>query len=261
MSYEVKMKTCYMCDSLAVSNEHVPPKCLFPESKDISGINLRQHLITVPSCDIHNSAKSKDDEFLMVSLAGIFGNNSIGYQHKFTKVNRAIKRSSNRLLDAAFKKRKHYVLERDNNFLEVIWGTPDHVRLRECFTHIAYGLYFHHFQKRFKGQIKVMLGYLHSTDTTNNNFVQFIKDRAEIDLKGVEIHGKNPDVFYYQFVEPDEHGLFMVHIRLYGGIDVYAAFLPENKQVPFNLGFELMNAGIETVIRLDGKEYRVNGKS
>nr|WP_276605930.1 hypothetical protein [Vibrio kanaloae] len=42
---------------------------------------------------------------------------------------------------------------------------------------------------------------------------------------------------------------------------MHAAFLPENKQVPFNLGFELMNAGIETVIRLEGKEYRVNGKS
>tara|TARA_B100000470_G_scaffold185702_1_gene150994 strand:+ start:2132 stop:2875 length:744 start_codon:yes stop_codon:yes gene_type:complete len=247
-----------MCDLLAVSNEHVPPKCLFPDSKDIKGINLRQNLITVPSCDIHNSAKSKDDEFLMVSLAGIFGNNSIGYQHKFTKVNRAIKRSSNRLLDAAFKERRHYILERDNEFLEVIWGTPDHTRLQECFRHIAYGLYYHHFEKRFKGQVKTLLSYLHSTDNANNQLVQFIKARAKIDLKGAEIHGKNPDVFYYQFVEPDEYGLFMLHIRLYGGIDVYTAFIPENKEVPFNFGYELMKTGIRTTILLDGKEYKIN---
>ncbi|OOE82802.1 hypothetical protein BZG72_07300 [Salinivibrio sp. PR6] len=255
------MKTCYMCEKPAVSSEHVPPKCIFPESKDVKGINLRQHLITVPSCDVHNSAKSKDDEFLMVSLAGIFGNNSIGFQHKFSKVNRAIRRSSNRLLDAAFTKRKHYKLERDNKFLEVIWGTFDHVRLNDCFTHIAYGLHFHHFERRFKGQVKVIMGYLHSKDMSNNNFVQFIKDRAAIDLKDVERCGKNPDVFYYQFVAPDEHGIYLLHMRFYGGIDVYASFLPEDKTKPYNLALELMNEGIETVINLDGKEYHVNVKS
>ncbi|AJY52092.1 hypothetical protein [Halomonas sp. KO116] len=255
------MKTCYMCEKAAVSSEHVPPKCLFPQSKDIKGPNLRLHLITVPSCDIHNSAKSKDDEFLMVALAGIFGNNSIGYQHKFTKVNRAIKRSANRLLDAAFTKRKHYLLERDNDYLEIIWGTFDHLRLQECFTHIAYGLYFHHFQRRFEGQTKVLMGYLHSSDASNNTFVQFIKSRAAIDLKEVEKNGDNPDVFYYQFVDPDEHGIFMLHMRFYGGIDIYVSFLPEGKPKPFNLAIELMNAGIETVIDLDGNEYRVNSKS
>ena len=255
------MKTCYRCGEPAVSSEHVPPKCLFPEFKDLKSSDFRKHLITVPSCDVHNSAKSKDDEFLMISLAGIFGNNSIGYIHKFTKVNRAIRRSANRLLDVAFKKRKHYILEHDNNFLEVIWGTPDHVRLQESFTHIAYGLHYHHFQQRFKGQVKVMLCYLHSSDESNNNFIRFIKDRAAIDLKDVEKHGHNQDVFYYQFAEPDEHGVYMVHMRFYGGIDVYASFLPKGKPKPFNLAFELMNAGIETVIKLDDKEYRVHRKS
>ena len=129
-----------MCDRNAVSSEHVPPKNLFPEQKDV-GKDYRQYLITVPSCEIHNNHKSKDDEFLMVSLAGIFGNNSIGYLHKFTKVNRAIRRTSNRLLDKAFTKRKHYHLKSDNGFLEVIWGTPDHARLISCFEHIAYVLH------------------------------------------------------------------------------------------------------------------------
>jgi hypothetical protein len=57
------VSTCYMCDSLETSREHAPPRCFFPESKAI-GRNLRVNLITVPSCDIHNSEKSKDDEFL-----------------------------------------------------------------------------------------------------------------------------------------------------------------------------------------------------
>ena len=57
--------TCYMCTSAATSVEHVPPRCLFPEQKDLPiGVDLRKQLITVPSCDIHNSRKSKDDEYL-----------------------------------------------------------------------------------------------------------------------------------------------------------------------------------------------------
>lgn len=72
---------CYMCHRDADSREHVPPKCLFPEKKDVGTSAYRNNLITVPSCELHNSNKSKDDEFLMVSIAGIIGNNSIGYAH------------------------------------------------------------------------------------------------------------------------------------------------------------------------------------
>src|SRR6266576_4429106 len=101
----VSSSKCYMCDKPATSHEHVPPKCIFPERKDTGGEDLRDQLMTVPSCDEHNTRKSKDDEFLMVSLAGILGNNSIGYRQKFTKVNRAIRNTSGRLLNAAFLKR------------------------------------------------------------------------------------------------------------------------------------------------------------
>src|SRR3954451_9328117 len=90
---------CYMCPALATSREHVPPRNLFPEASETGGVDYRVNLITVPSCDLHNSAKSLDDEFLMVSLAGIIGNNSIGYSHKLRKLDRAIRLSANRLLE------------------------------------------------------------------------------------------------------------------------------------------------------------------
>jgi hypothetical protein len=245
-----------MCDRNAISSEHVPPKNLFPQLKDI-GEDYRKYLITVPSCEIHNGAKSKDDEFLMVSLAGIFGNNSIGYLHKFTKVNRAIKRTSNRLLDKAYKKRKHYYLKTDNAFLEIIWGTPDHTRLLNSFEHIAYGLHYHHLKKPFKGKIKIILGYLHSKDESNNNFVQFIRHQAKIDLINIPKYGENKDVFYYQFSEPDSYGTYLVHMRFYGGIDVYASFLPEDKPKPYDLGIAIANACDEIIFKVEDKEYRV----
>jgi hypothetical protein len=135
----MKNKKCYMCDETASTVEHVPPKCLFPESKDIEGQNFRLNLITVPSCEIHNTQKSKDDEFLMVSLAGMIGNNSIGYLHKFTKVDRAIQKSAHKLIENVFlKKEKYYFKIEDNKFIELIWGTPDFDRLENCFKHIAF---------------------------------------------------------------------------------------------------------------------------
>lgn len=38
--------TCYRCDSIATTKEHVPPKCLFPEKKDIGEDKYRLHLMT-----------------------------------------------------------------------------------------------------------------------------------------------------------------------------------------------------------------------
>ncbi len=85
-----KKKICYKCGAPASSKEHVPPKCLFPEEKDINTSFFRHNLITVPSCDQHNSVKSKDDEFLLACITGIVGNNVIGFIHNLTKVKRVL---------------------------------------------------------------------------------------------------------------------------------------------------------------------------
>jgi len=250
---------CYMCRAKATSKEHVPPKCIFPEGKDMDGGDYRKHLVTVPSCEKHNSQKSKDDEFLMVSLAGIFGNNSIGYMHKFGKVDRAIRRSSKRLLDKVFIKKKHYLFEADNNkFYEVIWGTPDQGRLEKCFEHISYGIHYHHFGTRFSGKMKILLGYLHHEDQNPKNFISFIKDRASIDRDGVPKNGENQDVFYYQFTEPDQFGFYLVKLVFYGGIEAYVSYLPDDRDMPVHLGMELIKQGIPTVLTLGDKTYDFN---
>jgi hypothetical protein len=249
-----------MCDYLATSREHVPPKCIFPELKDDpSGLDLRKDLITVPSCDHHNSSKSKDDEFLMVSLAGIIGNNSVGLRHKFTKVNRAIARTANRLLDNVFLKRKHFVVEFENNkFIEMIWGTPNYERLQKCFEHIARGLYFHRFGSRFHGRIKMVMGHLQQLDKHAATWTEFMRQRAEIDLEGRERFGSNPGVFYFQFTEPDEFGLIMVKLCFYEGIDIFTVFQPEGVTIHPNLAMMLINGGIKTYVKLEDKTYEFN---
>ena len=251
-----------MCEKAPTSREHVPPKCLFPESKDVNGQNYREDLITVPSCDIHNSKKSKDDEFLMVSTAGIIGNNSIGYQHKFGKVNRAIRRSSNRLLEKVFLRKKHYLIKTKNNeFIEVIWGTPDYERLLCCYEHISYGIYYHHFGERFLGKLKIIPGYFHKEDKNARTFNQFIRDKTELELKETDKFGSNSEVFYYQFTDKDQFGLFLLKFSFYGGIDIYVSFIPEGVNIPGNLGMELISAGVHTILSLGDKEYEFNQES
>lgn len=249
-----------MCSAVATSREHVPPRNLFPEPKDIGGANYRKDLITVPSCALHNTAKSRDDEFLMVSLAGIIGNNSIGYIHKLGKVDRAIRRSANQLLDQVLlgKKEIYRIEAQPNRFYDVIFGTPDVARLHKCFEHIGYGLHWHHFGKRFNGKITILLGYLFHRDRNSSIFLNFIRNRSEIDLRNKPKLGANPEVFYYQVTDPDRYKLFLIKLTFYGGLNVYLSFQPKNSKPPANIAFEFISAGIPTILTLGEKKFEFN---
>lgn len=249
-----------MCETPATSREHVPPRCLFPESKDMEGELHRRNLITVPSCDLHNTAKSRDDEFLMVSLAGIIGNNSIGYRHKFGKVDKAIRRSANRLLEEVFVKKKHvFVVEVEpNKFLDVIWGTPDAGRLQRCFELIVRGLHMHHFGIPFGGEICVHLGYLQPDAPNAKAFNAFVRRKFEIELEGKPTFGENQKVFFYQVTEEDQFGLSAMRLCFYGGLNVYASLKPDGSVIPQNLAWELTNRGIRTVVTLGEESFTFN---
>lgn len=254
------MDCCYMCERPPTSREHVPPRCLFPEGKDMDGELYRHNLITVLSCDLHNSAKSHDDEFLMVSLAGIIGNNSIGYRHKFGKVNKAVRRSANRLLEEVFVKKKHvFVVEVEpNKFIDVIWGTPDAERLRRCFEYIVRGLHTHHFGMSFRGEVRVHLGYLYPEEKNARAFAGLVKRKMEIELDGKPKFGENPGVFFYQVTEEDRFGLYAMRLCFYGGLDVYASLKPDGTAMPADLGMELLKRGIPTVVTLGETQFVFN---
>ena len=195
----------------------------------------------------------------MVSLGGIFSNNSIGYRHKMTKVNRAIAKSSDHLLNKAFIKRRHFIVKLgENKFIEVIRGTPDFERLKKCFGQIALGLFFHEFNNRFKGATTVLMTHLEQKDKNGETFIQFIKHRAELELREKKNLGNNPAVFSYQFSDPDRFGLFILRMLFYGGCEIFVSFIPEGKIPPNNLGMQMLGWGIKTVIELEGKEYKFN---
>src|SRR4051794_14858784 len=84
-------RSCYMCSAPNSSVEHVPPRGLFPKSKDLpQGADLRRQLITVPACDVYNTEKSLDDEYLMYALLLGIQNNPTAALQVQTKITRAL---------------------------------------------------------------------------------------------------------------------------------------------------------------------------
>lgn len=253
-----------MCQNIAISKEHVPPKCLFPEPKDIGGLNLKKNLITVPSCEIHNMGKSHNDEFLMFSLAGIINNNKVGQQHFYTKVNRALRRKEKDFLNKQILRNLKYTTIKtlDDKFTIAAIGHPNYERLEDCFKNISYGLFFNQFKTQFVGEIQMILGFIEYVDNTTQTLKKFIKRRFEVEKVLLdEINGDNPKVFYYQFCKPDENGLIALKMVFYEQNEVFVSFKPDKSVIPFNLIFELMKSGIQTTLTLGDEKFTFNKNS
>ena len=252
--------TCYMCDAEATSREHVPPLCLFPEPKDVKGLNFRNNLITVPSCDEHNSKKSCDDEFLMLSIAGIVGNNAVGYMQTVTKVNRALKRKTVDFLGKVVMKniKATSVKIIEGYEFPVLFGKPDHERFTKCFESIVHGLYFHEYKQRFVGEIRLIMAFLMSDHKDRETFIEFCRERFAIEDLKLEEKGTNPHIFKYQFCEPDNNNIIAFKLTFYGGTEVFGSMRPEGTPMPFDILQDIMSKGVPVTYELEGKEYRFN---
>ncbi len=248
-----------MCDLEGTSKEHVPPLCLFPEPKDVKGLNFRNNLITVPSCEKHNAKKSNDDEFLLVAIAGIVGNNQLGYMQTITKVNRALRRKSSDFLGKSIMKNIKSGTKNINGYeFPVLFGNPDHERFLNCFEHIVYGLYFHEHQKRFAGEVSLLLGFIEHTQKDSQTFLEFCRKRFEMEDLRLEEKGQNPDVFKYQFCEPDVDGLIGFKLTFYGGTEVFGALIPEGKKPSYTLQDQILSMGLPIQYTLGDEKFQFN---
>lgn len=215
-------EVCYWCGKLATSREHVPPKCLFPEMKDVKEIydqSFRNNLITVPSCDEHNMEKSHDDEYLMTCLSGRVGNNGIAFVHNATKVRRARDRNPN-----IIKVDQEDILEIDGKEFPVQWVTVDNNRLMYSFEAIARALYFNELKRSFNGDCKIVSRILIHPDA--KEWSDFNIRAAELIEKeqpywGTEIKGDNSDIFNYQFSPVDGFGCQTLALTFYKATKVY----------------------------------------
>lgn len=68
--FKRKIAACYFCGSPATSRDHLPPKTMFDDPKPTN-------LVTLPSCDQHNSQQSKDDEYFSVIIKTASASNPV----------------------------------------------------------------------------------------------------------------------------------------------------------------------------------------
>lgn len=214
-----------MCQREKTSVEHVPPRCLFPQQKDLDdGDDLRKQLITVPSCDIHNTAKSKDDEYLLYSLLLSIPNNETSENYFFKKGLRAIQHNPSLIENMV--KDNLPVTAIDNKTGEVhktIAVKIDENRLHQSLISIGYALYFHHFSKPWSGEIQAYPHFLiHLTEDDarelnepNENMQKAIEEM--LDLAKSQFHGENPKVFCYQYIQGSEDTPLIMYLRFYEG--------------------------------------------
>ena len=210
--------TCYMCDWASVSREHVPPRCLFPEAA-LAGRDVRQNLITVPACAAHNSAKSKDDEFLRALLILMTGSQSemarLQFQH-------GLLRAVDHAPEAHRRFTKPTGLRKANKVLVESEGG----RFDRCMRHIAHGLFFNAFNRKWRCRIAIASPFITAPVEHGDPFVldsglvaAVAATRSE--LAACADQGSNPEVFQYRLRYEEPENLFMFSLLFYGVVDVY----------------------------------------
>lgn len=216
------MKTCFMCEQPATTKDHIPPRCFFPEGKDVKA-DYRKNLIAIPACDSHNLKTSKDDEYLMGVVAFHWRNNPVAYEHSITKVKRALKRNK-RYYNLFFGEGKHQLVYQQGQPLVT---TPvDIHRFTSCMQKITRGIYFSHFGKKWLLNVDVQpLSLIPIYKEWN----PIIDDLAQVHQMMRQLcvneprHGENPDIFYYQLVQDKSQTSTIMRMVFYGGFEVIAS--------------------------------------
>jgi hypothetical protein len=227
-------KFCYYCGLPATSDEHVPPQCLFPEENDAFGVSHRKNLWTVPACDKHNLRKSKDDEFLMLCITPIVGNNFTGYIQTKTKIHRAIKRR-NKLSTAMLQDvRELKISGSQGNEFPVLFGKADTPRLIRILESVARGLYFHNMGERFIGKCHVIPGFVTFEDEKTENLKLISRLLFGQEKSTRKRYGENPEVFYYEIGTPDKYGFIPLLMMFFDYADVFVSFQPDGVHFPQN---------------------------
>ena len=211
-------ETCYMCEAPATSREHAPACCLFPESKTF-GKDVRRNLITVPSCNAHNSALSKDDEFFRTIAAFAAGPASATAANLMDK----------KIMPAARRKpvaygsfiEGHERLDDKNTAVKF-----DVLRFERCIERLVRALHFHIFSAEWLRRITIASPQFVLKQGSGTAyevpemFAQVIED-ARMSLKDQPSRGENEEVFLYK-IRSDANSLYF-GARFLVNLEVFAA--------------------------------------
>ncbi|MFY9259584.1 MAG: hypothetical protein WAO71_03645 [Gallionella sp.] len=213
-----------MCDQEAITVEHAPPKCIFPEIKDTPDErDYRKNLITVPSCNEHNTAKSHDDEYLLFILAASITSSNIGLTQFLTKVKRSAERKPALASKMASNSTPVQIFHEDKKQWEdaagiVVEGARIDATLGKC----ARALYFYETSRKFFGTVRVITPFTMYSDPSFNNSIASAVATADSFFSSYPLRGENHDVFWYKFEEGEVTATML--LCFYGSTKILVRF-------------------------------------
>jgi hypothetical protein len=210
-----------MCDAPATTKDHIPPKCIFPEQKDV-GVDYRKNLITVPACDNHNLRTSLDDEYLLGILAFHWRNNQSAYKQSTTKIKRALRRNK-RYYDLFFGKDPQLLFW---NGEQLVAAPVDINRFNSSMQKIARGIYFNHFNSKWLGDVGIqpmsLIAIYNRDPGPIVPALTQVTQQMKLLCSKEPRHGANPDIFYYQIAHNNPPTHTIMRLVFYGGFEVIA---------------------------------------
>ncbi len=229
MSQSDDVPTCYMCNAPATSEDHVPPKCIFPKPKDSDGVDYRKNLIKVPACDKHNNELSEDDELFSIVVSIHLRNNPTVQGAQLKKIKRAFDRNESLTQRIMGGEHKDAILPWGEEIKIV--GLPEETSngYYRCAEKIARGLYYHLYNRTWRGEVEVMPYHLtikevapEDLEEISSAYAALFRARNTIIMRGRPPQGSNPDVFYFQVYE-DQVGVAL-RMVFYESAEIVATF-------------------------------------
>ncbi len=215
-----KPETCYMCDQLRTSKEHVPPKCLFPEvsylkEMGLIDLDLRKNLIKVPSCDAHNTEKSKDDEYLLYALGTGHSINKLGETYFLLKVKRAMKRNPN-LMNRLLTGSEPVIFKDEVGEFGTLKIQAEFERLVSIMDKIGRGIYYKIFKNKWLDGVYVDMEFLVAERTIEEeNFWKNFRNAVQNAFISEMPMGENKEVFNYNYKEVKENDMLLMRLGFY----------------------------------------------
>ncbi len=215
---ELNTEICYVagCANPAGTVEHAPPRVFFPEQKDV-GVNYRERLVTVPACEQHNTAFSKDDEYVAFIMHSHISTNKAAQKNFDTKILRAMER--NRKLIDRFYKNAHFVWVLENGkYKRVARFDIDKTRVDRVLKRIASALYYKLQNRRIS--IDSQRYFVYSPDTVGRNLQPDTPQEFEIatsKFRYTALPLWNEEIFVCDYhVDPQEEDRFIFRYTFYG---------------------------------------------
>lgn len=185
-------------------------------------------MITVPSCDLHNSKKSNDDEYLLYCLVMSIPSNEIGRNQFLSKIMRAIERNPS-LIKKYLQHHRNVAVENTETgeWPQSISCQIDDDRLDKTLEQLSRALYFHHFGIKAVGEIGIYPNFLLSMSEgykQTNTAIARMDSMSEKLFSKEPAYGENPEVFKYRAVDLGEEEAKILRLYFYAGNRVTVIF-------------------------------------